>query len=300
MAGVVRQEMQASIPALDNFAFAIGPAASAASAAAPTQERGYWAKTLRHAVMGDSAEEDATLASTAIRIAGAFTGADILMDLGDAACCFANWESMPRHVLKTGVYVASVLPGVGLLKYLLKYLDNAVDVGKHSDEAAEVVGQALTRVDVIGDTRIVGQADTVSVFPNTGLVVGRYGTVKDLAIPGQAHHLNQAAAYRGVIPFDEGVSIKLPGNIVTDAGAPHTNAHLSMEGFWNQYRGTRSVPTNLQYTQSLQQSLRASGQLPEAQVQQAVRAAIRERIQYGQLGGMPVPRVPGPIRNIAQ
>ena len=72
-----------------------------------------------------------------------------------------------------------------------------------------------------------------------------------------------------------------------------------MEGFWNQYRGAGTVPTNLQYTQALQQSLRSAG-LSEAQVQQAVRAAIRERIQYGQLGGLEVPRVPGPIRNIAQ
>jgi hypothetical protein len=59
------------------------------------------------------------------------------------------------------------------------------------------------------------------------------------------------------------------------------------------------VPTNLQYTRALQQSLRAAG-LPESQVQQAVRAAIRERVDFGLLGGEAVPRVPRPIRNLAQ
>jgi hypothetical protein len=40
--------------------------------------------------------------------------------------------------------------------------------------------------------------------------------------------------------------------------------------------------------------------LPESQVQQAIRAAIRERVQYGALGGMGVPNVPNPIPNLAR
>jgi hypothetical protein len=59
------------------------------------------------------------------------------------------------------------------------------------------------------------------------------------------------------------------------------------DNFWNLYRGAPAAPTNLQYTRALQRSLRAAG-LPEAQVQQAVRAAIRERVNYGLLGGMDV------------
>ena len=118
-------------------------------------------------------------------------------------------------------------------------------------------------------------------------------------IAGQAHHLNQTAAFRDVIPRSQGLSIELQGNVLTDAGAPHTLAHQSLEGFWNTFRGTEIVPSNLQYTRALQQSLRAAG-LPETQVQQAVRAAIRERVDFGLLGGMEIPRVPGPIRNLAQ
>lgn len=132
------------------------------------------------------------------------------------------------------------------------------------------------------------------------LLVDSYGNLSRRAdIPGQAHHLNQTAAYCDVIPTRQGASIKLEGNILTDAGAPHTRAHQSLETFWNQYRGTDIVPTNLEYTRALQQSLRAAG-LPEAQVQQAVRAAIRERVNAGLLGGLEVPRVPRKIRNLAQ
>jgi hypothetical protein len=131
------------------------------------------------------------------------------------------------------------------------------------------------------------------------IAIDRYGTLSQSPLPGQAHHLNQAAAYRGVIPFEEGASIKLQGNVLSDVGAPHTLAHESLESFWSQYRGTRIVPTNLQYTRALQDSLRAAG-LAETNVQQAVRAAIRERVRYGALGGMVVPNVPNPIHNLAR
>lgn len=132
------------------------------------------------------------------------------------------------------------------------------------------------------------------------IVIDAYGTLsKNSNIPGQAHHLNQTAAFHDVIPKSAGQSIKLEGNILTDAGAPHTMAHQSLEGFWNGFRGTATVPTNLQYTSALQQSLRAAG-LSEAQIQQAPRSSIRERLQHGLLGGMELPRVPGPIRNLAE
>lgn len=132
------------------------------------------------------------------------------------------------------------------------------------------------------------------------LLIDSYGKLsRQTNLPGQAHHLNQTAAYRDVIPTRQGASIKLEGNILTDAGAPHTTAHQSLEGFWNQYRGTELVPTNLEYTRALQQSLRAAG-LPESQVQQAVRAAVNERVNAGLLGGQEVPRVPRPIRNLAE
>lgn len=143
--------------------------------------------------------------------------------------------------------------------------------------------------------KALGTADSADT-----LVIDAYNTLsKNAQIPGQAHHLNQAAAFGDVIQRSTGQSIKLEGNILTDAGAPHTLAHQSLELFWNQFRGGASVPTNLHYSRALQDSLRAAG-LSDTQVQQAVRAATRERVQNGLLGGMEVPRVPRPIRNIAE
>jgi RHS repeat-associated protein len=132
--------------------------------------------------------------------------------------------------------------------------------------------------------------------PNN-LVVDAYGNLsRDPSISGQAHHLNQDAAFREVIPTAQGASIKLEGNAFADAGTPHYEAHADLEGFWDQFRpvGSTAPPTNLEYTKALADSLRAAGK-NEAEVQQAVRAAIQQRVDYGLLGGMPVPRIPGRI-----
>jgi len=132
------------------------------------------------------------------------------------------------------------------------------------------------------------------------LVIDRYASLRESTLPGQAHHLNQAAALiETLYPSKKVASIKLQGNIVCDVGAPHTLAH---RGQWRA-SGVSTVaptivPTNLRYTQALQQSLRAAG-LSEAQVQQAVQAAIRERVRYGLLGGNEVPRIPQPIPNLS-
>ena len=87
--------------------------------------------------------------------------------------------------------------------------------------------------------------------------------VKRSDIPGQAHHLNQDAAFRDVIPTKEGMSVKLEGNAFTEPGTPHYEAHRSMEGFWNQFRrgGDRhgDIPTNLEYTRAVYDSMRAAG-----------------------------------------
>jgi len=131
------------------------------------------------------------------------------------------------------------------------------------------------------------------------LRIAPYGELaQDASVLGQAHHLNQAAAFSDVIPYNEGLSIKLRGNILTQPGSPHNLAHVYLEDkFWQPFRDAGVAPTNLQYTRAMQQSLRISG-LPEAHVQQAVRAAIRERVGFGLLGGNPVPKVPRPIPNL--
>lgn len=63
------------------------------------------------------------------------------------------------------------------------------------------------------------------------LVVDEYGRLAARTdLPGQAHHLNQATAYRDVVPVRQGQSVKLQGNILMDAGAQHTRAHNSGSG----------------------------------------------------------------------
>jgi hypothetical protein len=204
------------------------------------------------------------------------TAWDVIDLYNDASDCLGDSDSMACYMAAAGVAFVAMGALEGPSNNVARRAAKAADVG----DAAEDVAR---RVDDVDD-----------------LVIDSYGKLKrNQDIPGQAHHLNQAAAYRDVILHSRGASVKLEGNIFTDPGTPHLRAHESMETFWDSYRGTEFVPTNLEYTKALQQSLRAAG-LPESQVRQAVRVAIRERIAYGLLGGLEVPRVPGPIRNLAR
>jgi RHS repeat-associated protein len=174
-----------------------------------------------------------------------------------------------------------------------------------TSEGRAVLGSTLSPGSTIGKQLVFPFAEPAPVVwaePKSGtLVISPYGELSlSTSSPGQAHHLNQAAAYSDVIPIRQGMAIKLEGNIFTDVGAPHTMAHIYLEeSFWSLYRRTGAIPTNLQYTRALQQSLRAAG-LSEAQVQQTVRAAIRERVNFGLLGGGKVPKVPYEIRHLAR
>lgn len=114
-------------------------------------------------------------------------------------------------------------------------------------------------------------------------------------LPGQSHHLNQDAAYRNLIPREEGAAVKLEGNAFSQPGTPHFEAHASLESFWAPYRSAGGAPSNLDYSLALKRSLEAAGYSAN-QAQQLTREAIRNRLEYGALGGEPVPRVPAPVR----
>ena len=122
-------------------------------------------------------------------------------------------------------------------------------------------------------------------------------------IPGQAHHLNQNAAFRKIIPRSEGMAIKLEGNILTDAGSPHWAAHKSLESFWDAYRKGGALdgvrPTVSDYNLALRASLKAAGLSP-GQVTQAMDAAIAQQLKYGLTGVRHVPRIPGRITGLAK
>lgn len=153
------------------------------------------------------------------------------------------------------------------------------------------VGNPMDWMDLFGLAGCKSNTDTLGV----------HSLLKRNGVKGQSHHLNQDATYRDLIPTDKGAAIKLEGNAFTQPGTPHYEAHKSLEQFWDQYRkggelyGSR--PTNLQYTQALKRSLEATG-LPASKVAEAIKYAIHNRVQYGALGGMRVPRIPGRINQV--
>ena len=117
-------------------------------------------------------------------------------------------------------------------------------------------------------------------------------------VTGQAHHLNQNAAFRDVIPKNDGLSVELEGNAFKDIGSSHYSAHKNLEEFWNNFRlrGGKygDIPTISDYNSALYDSLRAAG-LTDAQAKSAVQSAIKQQSQYGLVGDSLVPRIPGSI-----
>ncbi len=136
------------------------------------------------------------------------------------------------------------------------------------------------------------------------IVFGAYGVLRHgTDIPGQAHHLNQDAAFRSRIPRCEGVSAKLEGNAFTDVGTPHYNAHESMESFWDIYRrggmAAGNLPTNSQYNRALYNGLQESG-LSAAEALRAVQAAKAQQLSAGLRGSDLVPKLPGRLNQVAR
>ncbi|CAM4187288.1 type IV secretion protein Rhs [Bacillus albus] len=121
---------------------------------------------------------------------------------------------------------------------------------------------------------------------------------KNKEISGQAHHLNQDAAFRDYIPTNDGLSVKLEGNIFKDIDSSHYNAHKSLENFRNIYRKNGDLaglkPNLTDYNNALRDSLINAG-LSEAQVNKAVSEAIKQQINADLLADDFVPRIPGRI-----
>ena len=69
--------------------------------------------------------------------------------------------------------------------------------------------------------------DTLQVSGKVDVEIGPYSTLSKNGKPGQAHHLNQQAAYKSVMGYNSktGVCVKLEGNIFEDIGSPHYKAH---------------------------------------------------------------------------
>jgi hypothetical protein len=112
----------------------------------------------------------------------------------------------------------------------------------------------------------------------------------------QANHINQDAAFRSVIPGEEGLAVGMRGNAFRDVGSPHYQFHAELEAFWSQYRRGGQfygeVPTNAQYGAAAERALIRSGYSTDAAVSLSQQAAA-QRLEYGLPPWAPVPRVPG-------
>jgi hypothetical protein len=131
------------------------------------------------------------------------------------------------------------------------------------------------------------------------LVTGRYGSLKGTLPPGfQANHLNQNKVYEGIIPKDEGLSVAMRGNILTQPGTPHYNYHKSLEQFWDRYRAGGSLefdmPTNAEYGEAVRRALISAGLSPGQASDLATRAAA-QRVAHGLVESDFVPRIPEAI-----
>ncbi len=185
--------------------------------------------------------------------------------------------------------------------------ENALDMTKAFGENADEIAKEAHTPSLIMDLQLfahkkVDKIDDITKVAGNPIRIDEYGILKnDKTVSGQAHHLNQNAAYRDVVPSEKGISIKLEGNAFTQPGTPHYNAHESMEGFWNQFRrgGDRygEIPTNLEYLKAVFDSMQNSG-FTRQEALDITRQSIKQRLEYGLLGGEPVPRIPGRINQV--
>ena len=144
-----------------------------------------------------------------------------------------------------------------------------------------------------------GSSQGSSNGSNNTVKVDEYGKLKnDKSTPEQAHHLNQNAAYKDVIPPEKGISVKLEGNAFTQPETPHYMIHDLLEEFWNQFRrgGDRygELPTNIEYSKAVLDSLKKIG-YSKQEALEITRQSIKQRVEYGLSGGDLVPRIPGKI-----
>ncbi len=147
------------------------------------------------------------------------------------------------------------------------------------------------------------EAEPVWVHNNCDTETGSYRDLgEDLRGTGeQANHLNQDAAFRSVIPTEDGIANAMQGNAFVEPGTPHYDFHEHLEGFWSQFRrgGVRAgqFPTNAEYGTALTKSLRAGG-YNAAEARMLASRARAQRLEYGLMDWDLVPRVPDALRQV--
>ncbi|MBV7275921.1 hypothetical protein I6U48_23795 [Clostridium sp. PL3] len=132
------------------------------------------------------------------------------------------------------------------------------------------------------------------------IIIKRHGYQKNDAT-GQSHHLNQDAAYREIIPTEEGLAIDADGNVFMEPESSHYKAHETMEEFWDDYRVGGEMdgikPTVGEYNSALKDSMVNAG-FSEADADLITEIAASQQRAYGLTEAAEVPRIPGRINAI--
>ena len=114
----------------------------------------------------------------------------------------------------------------------------------------------------------------------------------------QAHHVSQDAAFGKDIPKNEGMAVPLEGNVFTDPGSPHYNAHKTLEEFWDNYRkggkyeGT--YPTVGQYNKAAYDSLISAG-FEKNEAADIIVSAYKQQRQKGYTNTSKIRKIPRKI-----
>jgi hypothetical protein len=129
--------------------------------------------------------------------------------------------------------------------------------------------------------------------------VGPYGKLSgNLPAGWQAHHLNQNRVYGGIIARNEGISVPMRGNILTEPGTPHHIFHRSVEQFWDQYRKDGSLlysmPTNAEFGDAMRRAFIVSG-VSAARASELAAQGAAQRVAAGLTESAKVPLIPDPI-----
>ncbi len=110
----------------------------------------------------------------------------------------------------------------------------------------------------------------------------------------QAHHLNQNAAFKSVVPHSQGQTMLVEGSAFVE-GTQHNVIHGVTDQFWAPYQPTGPLaglrPTNLQYLNALRAAMQQAG-MSFWEAEAAVVVAAEEMAAAGLSATAPVPRVP--------
>ena len=236
----------------------------------------------------------------ALTIAGA--GSELAMRLALAPVDFVWSAGELIHNPKDPLNWLAIIPYIGKVKELVvtvKEAGQAEKILKITVQDAELLAKGEAKIVKEGDKLVVKAEGKAAEACGEALstTTAPYGEMRGTLERGmQANHLNQDAAFKSVIPSDEGVAVALRGNAITEIGSPHYEFHASLEAFWNNYRkggelfGAR--PTNGEYGQAVQAALRAAG-YSEADAARVAAAAAANRTAHGLSETGLVPRIPG-------